>query len=131
MNLKTRLFPPKSRHFTGNRWVNMGLRTLHLIGIAGLGGAFLYAADRAMWQPYLLLTVLSGLGLVLLEIWSNGIWLLQLRGLATLLKLGILSLVFVFGLKAWLLVVMIVIASLFAHAPADVRYWSPFYGRRI
>ncbi len=131
MRIRTLLFPPASRHFTGQRWLNIGLRTLHLIGIAGLGGAFLYQADRALWQPYLLLTLLSGTGLVMLEIWSNGIWLLQLRGLATLLKLLILALTLVIGLKAWLLITLIVIASLFAHAPANVRYWSPFYWRRI
>ena len=130
MDLKSLIFPQTSREFPGRRWVNISLRTLHLIGIAGIGGAFLYQADKALWLPYLLLTLVSGLLLVGLEVWSNGIWLMQLRGLATLLKLLILSLALFLGLQGWMLVSIIVIASVLAHAPGDVRYYSPFHGRR-
>lgn len=118
--------------FSGKRWVKITLRTLHLVGTAGLGGAFLYQAPRMSWEPYLWLTVVSGFLLAFLELWSNGIWLIQLRGLAILAKLALLAfLPFAAGLEGPLLVAVIVISGVIAHAPASVRYFSVFHGRRI
>ena len=117
------LFPAKSRWFYGKRWLNIILRTLHLIGIAGVGGAYLYHAATDVWMPYMVLTLISGSIMVLLEVWTNGIWLLQLRGLATMLKLAILALTFLVGLKAYILFSVIIISGIMAHAPANVRYY--------
>lgn len=120
------LFPRKSRFFYGKRWFNIILRTLHLIGISGVGGAFLYHASTDVWMPYMILTIVSGTIMAALEIWTNGIWLVQLRGLATILKLAILSLTFLVGLKAYILIPVIAISGIIAHAPANVRYYSFF-----
>ena len=46
------LFPRDSRSFSGKRWVNIALRTIHLIGVAGLGGGFLYQSPSEVWLPY-------------------------------------------------------------------------------
>jgi len=126
------LFPSSSRGFTGMRWLNITLRTLHLIGIAGLGGAYLYAAPRPLWEPYLWLTLLSGLGMVAVSIYSNGIWLLQMRGVVILFKLVLLGLMLwwpAFSLE--LAIAVIVLSSVIAHAPASLRYYSPWHRRRI
>ncbi|HEY5790268.1 MAG TPA: hypothetical protein VIX81_06565 [Gammaproteobacteria bacterium] len=126
------LFPPEPRGFPGRRWVNIGLRSVHLLGLAGMGGGWLYAAPLAAWQPYLWLTLASGTAMLLLEVSGTCLWLLQLRGLAVLAKLLLLALA---GSRPeWLpglLVAVIVLSAVFAHAPAGVRYFSPFHGRRI
>jgi len=120
--LFSKLFPEQSRFFHGKRWINIFLRTLHLIGVAGVGGAYLYQASTEVWFPYMILTIVSGLIMVILEIWTNGIWLLQLRGLATLLKLAILSLTFLVGLQSYIILTVIVISGIISHAPGKVRY---------
>jgi len=126
------LFPAQSRFFPGQRWTNITLRTLHLIGLAGLGAGFLYAAADESWRVYLYLTSLSGLGLMLISIWSNGIWLLQLRGQAILFKLFLLLLIIVWpGWRMPLLIAVIVISGIISHAPARIRYYSLYHGRCI
>lgn len=126
------LFPLEGRSFRGMRWLNISLRTLHLIGIAGLGGAYLYTAPRALWEPYLWLTLISGSGLVGVSLYSNAVWLLQLRGLLILFKVLLLGIMVVSSAAAlWLGVVVIVISSVIAHAPGDLRYYSPWHRRRI
>ncbi len=126
------LFPASSRRFPGQRWVNITLRSLHLLGIAGIGGGFLYHAPDADWLPYLWLAVGSGSAMLLVQVWSNGVWLIQVRGLAILLKLGLLALAAWGGApRAQFLVVVIAISGVISHAPGAVRYFSPWHGRRI
>jgi len=126
------LFPRESRLFRGQRWVNILLRTLHLLGMAGIGGGYFYASAGDVWQGFLYLTLVSGLAMMLLSIWSNGIWLLQLRGHAILLKLVVLLLMLLWPVyQAAGLVLVIVISGLIAHAPGNVRYYSIFFRRRL
>ncbi len=126
------LFPESSHFFPGQRWVDISLRTLHLVGLSGAGYGFLGAGDNFEWRPFLLLTVLSGTAMMLISIWSNGIWLLQLRGQTILLKLGLLGLILIQpDCHAELFIAVIVLSGLISHAPANTRYYSVFYGRRI
>lgn len=128
MSWSQMLFPRVSRNFPGMRWVNILLRTVHLIGVAGLAGAYLYAAAPELWRPYLWLTLLSGLGLIGVSLYSSGVWLVQLRGLVILFKLLLLFLMLlwpVFRLELGLAV--IILSSVIAHAPGALRYYSPWH----
>lgn len=132
VNLSHLLFPDNTRGFPGKRWVKIALRTLHLIGVAGVGGAFLYGAPERLWLPYWWVTLASGAALVAIELWSNGVWLIQVRGVAVLVKLVLLACVpLAPDLGGPILVLVIVISGLFSHAPAAVRYFSLLHGRRI
>jgi len=132
MPLKNRLFPAQSRFFPGQRWVNIGLRSLHLLGVAGLGAGFLYAGADESWRWYLHLTLLTGMGLSLLFFWSNGIWLVQLRGQLILFKVLLLALVPLWPAAALpLFAAVILISGVISHAPGDLRYYSLYHGRRI
>jgi hypothetical protein len=132
MSMKELLFPAESRLFPGQRWLNISLRTLHLIGVAGIGSGILYPAPEGASDLYLYLTLASGLFLSLVSVWSNAIWLLQLRGQAIILKLLLLALIPVWpGAGVWLLIMVIVISGYIAHAPGDVRYYSIYHRRRI
>ncbi len=132
MALRQTLFPPVSRQFPGQRWANIGLRTLHLMGMAGLGGGFFYPAVDSSWVAFLYLTLLSGVALSLLFIWTNGIWLIQLRGQAILVKLALLGCIPLWpDHKVALLLAVILLSGLISHAPGDVRYYSLFHRRRI
>ena len=128
MIFKALLFPPQSRDFAGLRWLNISLRSLHLVGMAGLAGNYLYLGALQALFDFWLLTLYSGLALMGLSLWSDGRWLLQLRGLVILGKLLLL------GLLPWLddliehggaagFVVIILLSAMIAHAPARVRYY--------
>ncbi|MCB1751497.1 MAG: hypothetical protein KDI74_07215 [Gammaproteobacteria bacterium] len=132
MQLKRLLFPAESRFFPGQRWVNILLRTLHLIGIAGVGGGFFYPADGDLWRSFFDLTLWSGVGLTAIAVWNSGVWLIQLRGQAILLKLLLLSLMpLIPSQRLPLFLAILVISGVISHAPANVRYYSLFHGRRI
>ena len=131
MTLYRRVFPFESRTFPGKRWVETGLRTLHLIGTAGIGGGFLWGADPSQWMPFLWLTVVSGATMAALQVWGNGIWLIQIRGLAVFAKLLLLAIMALAGTRADLFILVIVISGIVSHAPANLRYFSPLFMRRI
>ncbi len=132
MRIKQLLFPACSRLFPGQRWVNITLRTLHLIGLAGIGAGYLYPVGVAIPSGYMYLTIASGVAMVLISLWSNAIWLIQLRGQAILLKLLLLICAMVWpGAAGWLLLLVIIISGYISHAPGDVRYYSIYHRRRI
>ncbi len=125
MNWRAVLFPPKNRSFSGDRWLNILLRALHLVGIAGIGGGFLFNLPKAQYAPFWQLTLLSGGLLVLLYAWENGRWFLQVKGVSILLKL--LLLVVANLISAWraeIFTLIIILSTLIAHAPGKVRGFS-------
>lgn len=131
-SLKQLLFPAQSRSLPAQRWMRIGLRTLHLIGISGLGGAFLYNVEPALWMPYWWLVVCSGGLLVFIELWVNGIWLLQLAGLAIIVKLSLLfSLHWWPQAGYWIFIIVIIISGIISHSPARLRHYSIWYRRRL
>lgn len=126
------LFPAEPRYLPGNRWLNVFLRTLHLVGIAGIGGGYFYVAQDETWHLFQDLCLISGTLLALLFIYSSGIWLLQLRGLVILFKLLLFYTIFLWpSLGVALLILILILSGWIAHAPARIRYYSPFHRRRI
>jgi hypothetical protein len=114
----------------GARWLRTSLRTLHLIAVGALYGGHLYAVDVARLQPALLSVLLTGGLLICFEVWQSRIWLVQVRGVATFLKLGLLA-----GsrlapeLTTALLTLALVIGSISSHMPSRWRYHSVLHGR--
>ncbi len=126
------LFPESSRSFPGQRWISISLRTLHLIGLSGTGYGFLGDGSYFDWKAFLLLTIASGMAMMLISIWNNGIWLLQLRGQIILLKLVLLGLVFVQPqFHAALFIAVLALSGFISHAPGSIRYYSILHARRI
>ncbi|MCG6863710.1 MAG: hypothetical protein LJE70_21010 [Chromatiaceae bacterium] len=121
-SLRQLLFPASPRQFRGQRWVNVGLRSAHLVGIAGIGGGFLFNLEPSVWETYWLITLTSGLGLSLVYLWSTATWILQLKGLAVVVKTALLLLAFAIPTgHSELFVLVILISSVVAHAPGRVR----------
>jgi hypothetical protein len=137
LSIKKYLFPLESRTFKGKRWFDIGLRTLHLIGLLGVAGGVLFNAEQsiteqAIWFSYFLISIISGLAMVLLSLWSNGKWLLQNRGLAIILKIILLAFIpFFHNYDMQIMVVIVIISGISSHAPAKFRYYSPILGREI
>ena len=132
MNLSQLIFPPKSRDFKAKRWIKITLRTGHLIGMAGMATYALSDTYITDWLFYIHLTIASGVAMMLLDIWSNGVWLFQLRGQAIIIKLILFAALLMTGqYDSWLFFSMIIISGLIAHAPSNIRYYSIFHRRRI
>lgn len=110
------------------RWMNISLRTVHLIGVAGVGGAFLYRVQVSEWKPYLLLLIISGSGMFLLEIKANIHCVFQIRGMVTVVKVALLLVSIYVGLQAYILIGIIVLSGIVSHAPGKVRYYYLFKG---
>lgn len=130
--LKKLFFPQQARSFYGKRWLDIILRSIHLMGLLGVAGGYLFNAEQSLWIAYFWATILSGLAMVLLSLWSHGKWLLQTRGLAIVIKSFILALLPVFpGYEQYLLLIIVLISGISSHAPAKFRYYSPILGREI
>lgn len=102
------------------------------MGLIGIAGGYIFNAEKSLWFPYFFITLLSGLAMVILSLWTNGKWLLQNRGLAIIFKLFLFILLPVYpGYEKLLLFSIVLISGVSSHAPAKFRYYSPFYGREI
>ena len=114
------------------RWSKISLRTLHLLGVAGVGGGVLFALEKPLWATYWWLALASGVLLMLIDVISNPVWVVQIRGLVIFVKM--IFLVFLGVNAAWdpyLLVTVIVISAVVSHAPAQVRYYSLYHLRVV
>ncbi len=118
------------RAVPGARWIRTSLRTLHLIAAGALYGGCVYAVDTDRLAPAVAAVLLTGGGLACFEIWQTRIWLVQLRGIATLVKLGLLAAA---GLDPdWtvaLLTLAVLIGGVSSHMPSRWRYHSVLHGR--
>jgi len=126
------LFPATIRRVPGERGINIALRTAHLMtsGILLGGHAFDVPAHRLIL--FLYLTIASGAGLILLELYSSCRWIYLGKGVTVILKL---SLVIAAGVwwehRVVLLLLVVLIGSVGSHMPARFRYYSLIHGRTI
>ena len=114
------------------RWTKISLRTLHLLAVAGAGGGILFGLDKELWINYWWLALISGALMMLVDIVSNPVWIVQVRGLVVLFKLILLGLLAVY--PAWgqfILLAVIVMSGVISHAPGKLRYFSVYHGRVI
>ncbi|WP_027858261.1 hypothetical protein [Marinobacterium jannaschii] len=127
------LIADHKRELPGRRWISIVLRSLHLLGIAGIAGGYLYQLPLQQWHGWLMLALGSGLLMLLKEIYVDGIWLLQLRGQVVLLKMLLLGCSHLWWStpQAWAYGLIILISGLISHAPGNVRYYSPWYRCRL
>ena len=90
-----------------------------------------------MRQPFdslltVVLALVSGSLLMLIDVVSNPVWIVQVRGIVIFVKL--LLLVFLGGdpsLDRWLLIGVIVMSAVISHAPGKLRYYSVYHRRAI
>lgn len=117
------LFPDPPRRIPHARLANVLCRTVHLVAFGLLLGGHVWGVDADRLLPALWLTIGSGLALMGLETVASGRWLLEVRGLIVLVKLGLLLLVpYLWDLRVPLLVAVVVIASVSSHMPAWFRH---------
>ena len=124
------LFPPSPRSLPYNRGISIAFRTLHLLGSSLLVGGHAFGAEPQRLIGLLYLTVGSGLGLMVLELYRSCDWVYQGMGLLVIVKTAITVLAGVWWeQRVPLLCVVIVLGSVGSHMPADYRHYSLWHGR--
>lgn len=118
------------RDFPGKRLVISLLRAAHLVGVAGVSAGVLAGWPVSLWQAYAATLLTSGLGILLLDWWSNPRHLTQVNGLFVLVKLALMGgFVLQPGQREWIFWLILVCSALIAHAPASLRHRDVFSGR--
>lgn len=111
----------------------MALRTGHLAAFGLLVGGHAFGADPGRLLAPLYATILTGLGLIALEVCSLGLhWLFLGKGVAVAVKLAVLLAVpFFWEARVPLLLVVVAIASVASHMPARFRLYSLLSRREL
>lgn len=111
------------RDFRGRVLLLSLLRVAHLVGVVGSGAVLLGAQPLAGSEAYALVLVGSGLGILLLDRWTNPDYLRQVSGLGILLKISLLSItVLLAGLVEPVFWAVLVGSVMLTHAPRRVRH---------
>jgi len=117
------LFPPRYRYLPGARFINVTLRSLHILGVAVFAGGYFFAQPPAALAPWWWLAAGSGLLMVVVELYGSFQFVVELRGVAVFVKLGLLALLPDAGAGGfWLLAVVILLASVSSHMTGRLRH---------
>lgn len=101
------------------------LRTLHVLAFGAYYGGHVFSVPAERLVPALVAVVATGVLFMLFEIWRAPVWLHQLRGVCTYIKLALLACVALFWeQRIWLLTLIVVLGVVVSHAPSRFRYYS-------
>lgn len=122
----------KNRRPAWMRVLDILLRTGH-VGVAGiLLGGFIFQVPLFDLQIWHNLTILTGLGLLLLELRHSLNWPHQVRGLIGIVHIGLPGLVHLFPAMVipftW---ATLATGGIGSHMPRKFRHWSIFYRRVV
>lgn len=116
------LFPDPPRDFPRRRGLKIVLRAVHVLCVALLTGAHVLQVEGAQSDWYWA-TVGSGALLLALDLHESAAFLLQVRGLFLLFKIGTLISLPAFGDQAgYVLSGLLLLSVISSHAPSKVRY---------
>ena len=88
------VFPRYTRTAPHSRGISIAFRTVHLATFGILLGGHVFAVTPETLLPYLALAILSGLGLMALELYAVGLyWLFLGKGLMVIVKLAVLLMI--------------------------------------
>jgi hypothetical protein len=108
------------------------LRTAHLIAAGALYGGHVYGVEAERLVPALAAVLATGGAFLGLEVYQASIWLVQVRGVATMVKLALVAAVSLFWeIRVPLLTMAVIIGGVSSHMPGRWRYYSVLHGRVV
>jgi len=114
------------------RPLRTALRTAHLIAAGALYGGHVYGVEAERLVPALAGVLATGGAFLAIEVYQASVWLIQIRGVATLVKLALVASVAVFWeLRVLLLTLAVIIGGVSSHMPGRWRYHSVLHGRVV
>ncbi|MEC6897251.1 hypothetical protein [Photobacterium piscicola] len=106
------------------------IRALHILGVAISSGGFIFDLDKALWLNWWLLAMFSGLLMMSQEIYRSKLWLIQLKGVLTFVKLALLASITLVPQQQPNIYITVLLLSVFiAHGPAALRHYSIWHRR--
>lgn len=122
--------PISETRFWIQRLSKTSIRALHILGIAISSGGFIFHLDKALWLNWWLLAMFSGLLMMAQEIYRSKLWLIQLKGVLTFVKLGLLASIALIPQQQPHIYILVLLLSVFiAHGPAGLRHYSIWHRR--
>ncbi|MCX6551228.1 MAG: hypothetical protein NTY02_09535 [Acidobacteria bacterium] len=119
------LFPVPRRHLPYSRWWNIAARTIHLGATGILLGAHVFGVSPERLYPFLWIAIVSGLGMVFVEVFPTAHWVHQVAAIFVYAKLALLCAIpFAWAYRVPMLLMVVVLASVGAHAPRRIRHYS-------
>lgn len=104
------------------RWLAIAMRSAHLVGVVWLGAAIV-SNQPPQVQPALLMGT-SGLAMLGMDLVARRLSLRELAGAFVLVKLALVGWMVADPTQArWIFWLLLVVSSVTAHAPKDVRHW--------
>lgn len=126
------LFPEQPREFPYRRAIRITLRALHILTTGVLLGGHIFQQPTIALEPWLWVAILSGLTIILTDIYSSFAVLFEIRGIVVLIKIVLLSLVAVFWeQRIFLLVLILFIGAISSHMPKRYRHRLLFLQSKI
>jgi hypothetical protein len=126
------LFPENPRDFPFRRGILMTLRVLHILMAGILLGGHVFDRSIIELEPWLWGTVISGLLILLTDMYASLAILLEVRGLAVLIKVILMLLTSLFWEQRITLLVLALIVGVFSsHMPKKYRHRLLFFSDRI
>lgn len=125
-------YPMSETRFWIQRLSKTAIRALHILGVAVSSGGFIFHLDKALWLNWWLLAMFSGVLMMIQEIYRSKLWLIQLKGVLTFIKLGLLaSIVLLPQQQATIYITVLLLSVFIAHGPAGLRHYSLWHRRVI
>lgn len=125
--MKAFFFPEPPRRVPGHRLLGVLLRTTHLLMVGTLLGGHTFDVDPERLAPFLAGAIVTGGAMIALELVCTCAWLAMGKGVAALLKLGLLLLVpFFWEQRVALLVAATIVAGIGSHMSARFRHGFVF-----
>ncbi|MBS1270438.1 MAG: hypothetical protein MAG794_01394 [Gammaproteobacteria bacterium] len=120
---RTMFFPKSPRNFPGRRLLRAALRAGHILGAGVLIGAYLFEQSPSVQAYWLLFAAASGVALFATDLHATCAILFEWRGLAVLLKLGLLFAVrWMPGFEVYILTVVLAIGAVSSHLSREFRH---------
>ncbi|SMY32316.1 hypothetical protein PMAL9190_00464 [Photobacterium malacitanum] len=112
------------------RLTKTAIRALHILGVAISSGGFIFHLEKGLWLNWWLLAMVSGLLMMAQEIYRSKLWLIQLKGVLTFIKLGLLTSIAVIPqLQPHIYIGVLLLSVFIAHGPAGLRHYSIWHRR--
>ncbi len=126
--LLTVLFPEQPREFPHRMAMRLSLRALHIMTTGVFLGGHIFHQPISVLEPWLWVAILSGLAILLTDIYSSFAVLFEIRGLVVLLKIALLSLIpFFWEQRIFILVLILFIGAISSHMPKRYRHKLLFF----
>lgn len=118
------LAPDEPRDFAGHRALKLALRAGHVLSASVYAAGHILDAGKAGHDEWLAAALISGLLILLLDLYESGAFLLQLRGLFLVAKLALLAGLHLADVESgWALGALVFASVVSSHAPGSVRHY--------